>query len=151
LSGSFDTLQGVAVADKITGPYVKYENNPICDGHGSFVWAWRGGIAMQPFGNGGHLIHWSPDGLHWHTVDDPRSRGVATPILSALYLPHDPLSGEPVTDKEPHIFWGLETDPKKEGGVNRYNIIRSTVEFNEVNKSAGGPAKQDLKLMDVSN
>jgi hypothetical protein len=66
-------------------------------------------------------------------------------------LPHDPLSGEPVTDKDPHIFWGLETDPKKEGGVNRYNIIRSTVEFNEANKSADGPAKQDLKLMDVSN
>jgi hypothetical protein len=151
LSGSFDTLQGVAVADKITGPYVKYWNNPVCDGHGSFVWAFRGGIAMQPFGNGGHLIHWSPDGLHWHTVDDPRSRGVATPVLSALYLPHDPLSGEPVTDKEPHIFWGLETDPKKEGGVNRYNMVHSTVEFNEVNRSAGGPAKQDLQFMDVGN
>jgi hypothetical protein len=106
---------------------------------------------MQPFGNGGHLIHWSPDGLHWHTVDDPRSRGVTAPILSALYLPHDPLSGEPVTDKEPHTFWGLETDPKKEGGVNRYNMVHSAVEFNEVNKSAGDPAKQDLQFMDVGN
>ena len=106
---------------------------------------------MQPFGNGGHLIHWSPDGLHWHNVDEPRLRGVATPLLNALYLPHDPLSGETVTDKEPHGFWGLETHAGnwKPGEIRRWNIIRSTVEFNEVNPSGGGSAKHKPLLSDL--
>ena len=132
LSGSVNTLQGVAVADQITGPYVKYENNPICEGHGSVVWTWRGGIAMLPFSNGGGRIHWSPDGLHWHNVDDPISRGITTPKYSAFYLPHDPLSGDPVTQKESHIIWGLDTRTVFKGPPKDFDLFRSTVEFNEV-------------------
>jgi hypothetical protein len=30
-------------------------------------------------------------------------------------------------------------------------MVHSAVEFNEVNKSAGDPAKQDLQFMDVGN
>jgi len=123
------TLQGVAVADSITGPYVKYENNPICDGHGSFVWAWRGGITMLPFGANGK-IHWSPDGLHWHNVDDPASRKIKTPIYSAFYLPHDPLSGTPVTRDEPDEFWGLETRTTKNDSPRDWGIFRGTATFN---------------------
>jgi hypothetical protein len=123
------TLQGVAVADAITGPYVKYENNPICDGHGSFVWAWRGGITMLPFGAKGK-IHWSPDGLHWHNVDDPASRRINTPIYSAFYLPHDPLSGTPVTREEPDQFWGLETRQSKNANPRDWSIVRGTATFN---------------------
>jgi hypothetical protein len=123
------TLQGVAVADSITGPYVKYENNPICDGHGSFVWAYRGGITMLPFGANGK-IHWSPDGLHWHNVDDPKSRKVATPIFSAFYLPHDPLSGSPVTREEPDEIWGLETRKTRNDSPRDWGIVRGTSTFN---------------------
>jgi len=131
LARSVQTLQGVAVADKITGPYVKYENNPICDGHGSWAWVYRGGIAMLPFGNARGRIHWSPDGLHWHNVDDPLSRGVTTPLFSAFYLPHDPLCGDPVTDKEPHIIWGLDTRIVFTGKPRDHDIFRSTVQFNK--------------------
>lgn len=134
--GSKATLQGVAVADSITGPYVKYENNPICDGHGSFVWAYRGGIAMLPFEAKGK-IHWSPDGLHWHNVDDPASRGVKTPIFSAFYLPNDPLSGAPVTQEEPDEFWGLETRQTKNANPRDWSIVRGTVTFNPAVKSKG--------------
>lgn len=129
--GSGNTLQGVAVADSITGPYVKYENNPICDGHGSFVWAWRGGVTMLPFGANGK-IHWSPDGLHWHNVDDPESRGIKTPVFSGFYLPHDPLSGKPVTREEPDQIWGLETRRTRNASPRDWGIVRGTVSFNPV-------------------
>jgi hypothetical protein len=130
------TLQGVAVADSITGPYVKYENNPICDGHGSFVWAWRGGITMLPFGANGK-IHWSPDGLHWHNVDDPASRGINTPVYSAFYLPHDPLSGTPVTREEPDEIWGLETKKAGNNSPRAWSIVRGTATFNPAVKGKG--------------
>jgi len=131
--GSLHTLQGVAVAESITGPYVKYENNPICDGHGSFVWAWRGGITMLPFGANGK-IHWSPDGLHWHNVDNPASRRIKTPVFSGFYLPHDPLSGTPVTREEPDEIWGLETRRTRNDSPRDWSIIRGTATFNPVTK-----------------
>jgi len=131
LPGSKATLQGVAVADSITGPYVKYENNPICDGHGSFVWVYRGGITMLPFGAKGK-IHWSPDGLHWHNVDDPASRGIEMPIFSAFYLPNDPLCGILVTRNEPDEIWGLETRRTKNVNPRDWKILRGTLFFNPV-------------------
>ena len=134
LSGSGRTLQGVAVANNITGPYVKFKDNPICDGHGSFVWAWRGGITMLPFGMGGG-IHWSPDGLHWHNVDNPASRGIKSPLFSAFYLPNDPLCGDPTNKKEPDIIWGLETRTTKNTNPRDWSIFRGTVTFNEVRKN----------------
>ncbi|MFC2112668.1 hypothetical protein ACFLTA_05310 [Bacteroidota bacterium] len=127
------TLQGVAIADSITGPYVRYMNNPVCDGHGSFVWAYRGGITMLAFGTGGK-IHWSPDGIHFINVDDPVSRGIDTPIFSAFYLPHDPLSGDPVSDREPDEFWGLETRRTPGRNPRDWKIFRGTVTFNPVVK-----------------
>ncbi len=123
------TLQGVAVSDSITGPYVRYENNPVVDGHGSFVWAYRGGITMLPFVTAGP-IHWSPDGLHWHNVDDPASRGIKTPIYSAFYLPHDPLSGDPQASREPDEFWGLETRQTSNKNPRDWKIFRGTITFN---------------------
>jgi len=130
------TRQGVAISDSITGPYVKYENNPIFDGHGSFAWVYRGGIAVLPFSS--QVIHWSPDGIHFYNVYTPDGPGAPkVPMLSAFYLPHDPLCGEPVTDQEPDEIWGLETRsfpmPKK-GEPRDWNIIRSTVKFNPVKR-----------------
>jgi len=136
--GSGRTWQGVAVAvaGSITGPYTKYEGNPICDGHGSFAWAYRGGIALMPFGYdlSEGRIHWSPDGLHFHNVDDPVSRGIKTPVFSSLYLPNDPLCGDPVTDKEPDQFWGLETRQTANSNPVDWKLFRGTLTFNPVRK-----------------
>jgi len=134
--GSGRTWQGVAVADSITGPYTKYEGNPICDGHGSFAWVYRGGIALMPFGYDltEGRIHWSPDGLHFHNVDDPVSRGIKTPVFSSLYLPHDPLCGDPVTDKEPDQFWGLETRQTANSNPVDWKLFRGTLTFNPARK-----------------
>ena len=139
--GSGRTWQGVAVADKITGPYTKYEGNPICDGHGSFAWVYRGGITMLPFGYdlSEGRIHWSPDGLHFANVDDPVSRGIKTPIFSSLYVPYDPLSGDPVTNKEPDELWGLETKQTTNTNPVDWRIVRGTITFNPVRKEIFTP------------
>jgi hypothetical protein len=90
---------------------------------------------MLPFGANGK-IHWSPDGLHWHNVDDPKSRKVATPIFSAFYLPHDPLSGTPVTREEPDEIWGLETRKTRNDSPRDWGIVRGTSTFNPVAKNS---------------
>jgi hypothetical protein len=134
--GSTRTRQGVAMAEKITGPYTKCEGNPICDGHGSFAWVYRGGITMMPFGYdlSEGRIHWSPDGIHFHNVDDPLSRGIKTPVFSSLYLPQDPLSGDPVTDGEPDQFWGLETRQTDHTNPVDWKLMHGTITFNPVRK-----------------
>jgi len=139
LRGSMKTLTGVAVADSITGPYVKYEGNPICDAHGSFAWVYRGGITMLPFEypTTGH-VHWSPDGVHFQNVDDPKSRGITMPTFGSLYLPHDPLCGDPVTDKEPDELWGLEPKitPGQKVPEATWPLVRGTLTFNPVRTKA---------------
>ncbi|MCP5116109.1 MAG: hypothetical protein GY953_35225, partial [bacterium] len=45
------TQNGVAIADSVTGPYVKYEGNPILKGHGHFCWRYKHGILMIPHYN----------------------------------------------------------------------------------------------------
>ena len=134
--GSGRTRQGVVVADKITGPYTKYEGNPICDGHGSLAWVYRGGVTLMPFGYDltEGRIYWSPDGLHFHEVDDPVSRGVKTPVFSSLYLPYDPLSGDPMADKEPDQLWGLETRQTPNNKPVDWKLFRGTLTFNPVRK-----------------
>ncbi len=130
-AGSNATLTGVAVAESITGPYMKYHNNPVFEGHGVFTWVYRGGITMLPFLTGGK-IHWSPDGLHWHNVDDPATRGITTPIFSGFYLPHDPLSGTPVTSEEPDEFWGIETRLTENYIPIDWSVFWGKVTFNPV-------------------
>lgn len=130
------TNGGVAIADSITGPYSKHENNPLFDAHGSWAWVYRGGIAVLPFRSG--KIHWSPDGVRFTNVYTPeKPGGYKAPLFSAFYLPHDPLSGDPVTDVEPDEFWGLET--RQYGPVpvaeRNWSLIRGTVTFNPVSKA----------------
>ena len=86
------------------------------------------------------LVHWSPDGIHFHNVDDPISRGVYPPTFGALYLPYDPLCGDPVTDKEPDELWGLEpkmTRGKRDkDGTWTWPLVRGTLTFNPARAKA---------------
>jgi len=61
------TQWGLAVADRITGPYVKSEHNPLIGGHTVCVWPHRGGIAalVDSAGTERHTVQWSPDGIHF--------------------------------------------------------------------------------------
>ena len=46
------TENGLAIADSLTGPYTKYEGNPILWGHGHFCWRYKHGMLMLPFAAG---------------------------------------------------------------------------------------------------
>jgi hypothetical protein len=129
------TNGGVAISDSITGPYYKQENNPLFDAHGSWAWVYRGGIAVLPFRGG--KIHWSPDGVHFTNVYTPRQGGFNAPLFSSFYLPNDPLSGDPVTQEEPDVIWGLETRQYGPKPVEErdWDLFRGTISFNPVKKT----------------
>jgi hypothetical protein len=115
-----ETENGVAISDSLTGPYRKYEKNPLMKGHGHFCWRYKHGMIMIPNHNHYNMVenpvekiwmpektwmHWSEDGIHFAPVCE--SGDVF--LFGSLYVPDDPLFGEPVT-KEPGIrFWGFES------------------------------------------
>ena len=59
---------GVAISDKLEGPYIKSEYNPITNsGHELCVWPYKGGIAALIITDGPekNTIQWSPDGINF--------------------------------------------------------------------------------------
>jgi len=103
------TDNGVAIADSLTGPYRKYEGNPVLFGHGHFAWRYKHGIIMVNFDafyeKTYTRILWTEDGLHF--VPLVESKG--TFLFGSLYCPCDPLCGKPVTDKPTTKYWGLQS------------------------------------------
>ena len=66
--GGREIRWGVAVADKLEGPYVKSPYNPITNsGHEVCVWKYNGGIAALIITDGPerNTIQWSPDGINF--------------------------------------------------------------------------------------
>ena len=99
------TRNGLAIADSLTGPYTKYEGNPLLWGHGHFCWRYKHGMLMLPFV--AETMLWSEDGIHF---TPPLATGKEKLFLfGSLYVPHDPLCGKPVTDKPVTKYWGLES------------------------------------------
>jgi len=66
--GGREIKWGVAIAEKLEGPYVKSEYNPITNsGHELCVWPYDGGIAALIITDGPerNTIQWSPDGINF--------------------------------------------------------------------------------------
>ncbi len=66
--GGREIRWGVAIADKVTGPYVKSEYNPITNsGHEVCVWPYRGGIGALIITDGPerNTIQWAEDGINF--------------------------------------------------------------------------------------
>ena len=100
------TENGVAIADTITGPYRKYDGNPLMKGHGHFCWRYKHGMLMIPnHGQGGRWIHWSEDGIHFAPV----TKSDHVFLFGSLYVPYDPLFGEAQTEEPTTEFWGFES------------------------------------------
>ena len=116
------TRNGVAIADTITGPYRKYEGNPLMVGHGHFCWRYKHGMLMIPnhdrWDAGGQWIHWSEDGIHFA----PIQKSADVFLFGSLYVPYDPLFGEPQTKGFPTEFWGFETINMSSDWNNPYNL-----------------------------
>ncbi len=63
-----ETKMGVAISENPTGPYVKYDSNPvISSGHEVCVWPHGTGVAalVSPTGPEGGTVQYSQDGLHF--------------------------------------------------------------------------------------
>jgi len=66
--GGREIKWGVAIAEKVTGPYVKSEYNPITNsGHELCVWPYKGGIGALIITDGPerNTIQWSEDGINF--------------------------------------------------------------------------------------
>jgi hypothetical protein len=97
------TKNGLAVAESITGPYTKYEGNPILNGHGHFCWRYKHGMLMIPHHD--EWIHWSEDGIHFAPIFRDSEKIFR---FGSLYIPNDPLFGEPVSTEIGTSFWGFD-------------------------------------------
>ena len=66
--GGREIKWGVAIADNLTGPYVKSEYNPITNsGHELCVWPYHGGVSALIITDGPerNTIQWAPDGVNF--------------------------------------------------------------------------------------
>jgi len=86
-AGGREIRWGVAIADKIEGPYVKSPYNPIThSGHEICVWPYKGGIALVHCDDGPEkeTIQWSPDGINFEVMayveDVPSAIGLVTTL-----------------------------------------------------------------------
>ena len=72
-------------------------------GHGHFCWRYKHGLVMIPHYR--HWMHWSEDGIHFAPITcSPEVFNFGT-----LYVPEDPLFGEPVSAQASTELWGFES------------------------------------------
>jgi len=67
--GGREIKWGVAIADKLEGPYIKSEYNPITNsGHELCVWPYQGGVSALLITDGPerNTIQWAPDGINFN-------------------------------------------------------------------------------------
>jgi beta-xylosidase len=101
---------GVAFSDSITGPYRRYEGNPIMPGHAFAIWPYAGGylyLSGRKDTNEGTVYNDDPE---WK---DPRGR-------QSLFWSEDGLAFEPCCpfeNRAPGIYAGSTTDLTKCWGV----------------------------------
>jgi len=117
----------LAIADSITGPYLKYESNPVLRGHGHFCWRYKHGMLMLPFGV--ETILWSENGIHF---TPPLATGTEKLFEYVLLdVPYDPLCGKPVIDKPVTKYWGFDTVQETAPGATSTSvyIVRIDWEF----------------------
>lgn len=108
-----DTRIGVAIADQITGPYLKHPANPLFAGHAFSAWPHREGVAAL-CGFVSPKIKWSRDGLHFVDAGDfpNHSTGLFTPDETA-----DP-------SRLRRFDWGLEVyEEKGARGLRRFDCL----------------------------
>jgi len=107
--GGREIKWGVAIANKIEGPYKKSPFNPISNsGHEICVWPYNGGIAGMLTSDGpeNNTIQWSPDGINFEIKSHIGGR-TKPPHAAGLVRSLD-------TEKSPlgSLEWGLCFDHK---------------------------------------
>jgi len=118
-SGGSDTENGVAIADSLLGPYRKYEGNPVMKGHGHFCWRYKHGMIYLSFAT--QQLTWSEDGIHFAPIVCPKKDLF---IFGSLYVPYDPLFGDPVTNQPVTSFWGFESELMRQKDPRDWDVVR---------------------------
>ena len=116
------TDNGVAISNSLTGPYTRYEGNPLLHGHGHFAWCYKHGIIMVMFDawydKNYTRILWTEDGVHFLPLVETKG----TFMFGSLYCPNDPLSGDPVSPDPVTKYWGIQSVYHR--GATGWNIER---------------------------
>lgn len=107
--GGREIKWGVAIAEKIEGPYTKSPYNPISNsGHEICVWPYKGGISGMLTSDGpeNNTIQWSPDGINFEIKSHIGGRTKpphAAGLVRSLATEKNPLGA---------LEWGLCFDNK---------------------------------------
>lgn len=99
--GGREIKWGVAIAEKVTGPYVKSEYNPITNsGHELCVWPYKGGIGALIITDGPerNTIQWSEDGINFEIKSHIKSGPPAAGLDRSIDTDKGPLEA---------LKWGL--------------------------------------------
>lgn len=123
------TMLGVAIAEKPSGPYVKHEANPLVrGGHEVLVWPHERGVAAL-IGTIGppdirNTIQYAPDGIHFRPV----ARVVNPPVAPGGYRP-DAFTG---AENAKPISWGIAMDSHR----GEWYLVRFECDLGELDLSA---------------
>jgi len=99
--GGREIKWGVAIADKLEGPYVKSEYNPITNsGHELCVWPYKGGIAALIITDGPerNTVQWAPDGINFEIMSHIKYGPPAAGLDRSIDTDESPLAA---------LRWGL--------------------------------------------
>ena len=126
-----DTQWGLAIADNMTGPYIKFANNPLIGGHTVCVWPHREGVAalVDNAGPEAFTVQYAPDGIHF-------KRTAKLDLVHTGCGPYDPDAFNNTTYGG-GIRWGVA----QQGQKGRVCIVRF-----EVDLTAPGPTPPDRDI-----
>lgn len=126
--GGREIKWGVAIADKIEGPYVKSEYNPISNsGHEPCLWEYDGGMAALVTSDGmeKNTIQYAKDGINFEIMSSV-SRWEGVPHAAG------PFRSDPATHKKPldGLSWGICMTPAglKYDHLLRFDLNRAGIE-----------------------
>lgn len=122
--GGRETKWGVAIAERIEGPYVRSEYNPISNsGHEICVWPYQGGVAgmLTTDGPERNTLQWAPDGVNFEIKAYIKGAPEANGLFRTPDHDKGPLEG---------LRWGLchHVDGQA-GSIKRFEVDESLKAF----------------------
>lgn len=108
------TMLGVAVSDRMEGPYERYEGNPLIRGHAFAIWPYQSGLCLlsglkhdigKIYGEDWHdptgvqYLYYSEDGIHFEPCCEFANRA------AGIYVPTDEQERKDIAN-----YWGVGVD-----------------------------------------
>ena len=103
------TKNGVATADKLLGPYTKYDGNPLMGGHSANLIKYKHGLIYMNYHK--HAFYWTEDGFRFVEIRKfGKGTGMAEEMnWSTFYLPNNPLYGGDSSLPDATRLWGVSS------------------------------------------